>query len=132
MRAVNATISAESNGGACSKPYSDLVRLDQRTRLARRINGLRSIFIEALGGECGVAAVALVRIESAAHLKACAEIARSRYLSGDGAIDDVVRAENLAARAERALGIGKKAANGPSPPDLATYLATKRAETAAA
>src|SRR6185503_16696030 len=76
---------------------SNLLELDGRTKLAKRIGELRGAFIEAPGGREALTPVVLTRIDRAAHLCACAQVARSHYLAGVGTMDDVVRAENVAA-----------------------------------
>ena len=53
----------------------------------------------------------------AAELTTAAEVARGKLLSGIGDADQVVKLENMAARAVRALGIGRK--RKPAGPTLA-------------
>jgi hypothetical protein len=128
MPATAASISAKSVGD--SKPSaSNLVRLDNRTRLARRINELRGNYL-ALGGERAVTPVVLTRIESAPHLIACAETARDRYLGGNGDLDSVCVWKTLPLALSAPWILGKKVA-APAQ-DLLEYLASKRTEGAAA
>jgi hypothetical protein len=81
-----------------------LTHVDKRTRLGRRIEELRRIFTEALGG--GLSAAKLLRLDAAAQLQAIAEVARGDFMrDAKGSLDDIVRAERKADQAVRALGI---------------------------
>jgi len=103
---------------------SNLVRLDGRTRVARRVAALRRVFGDAVGI---VTPVVAVRINDAAHLQAIAERSRERFLADDAGVsaDDLVRLERKAEAAVKALGIGR--AVKPQGPTLAEYLRAKGA-----
>jgi hypothetical protein len=66
-----------------------------------------------------------LRVERAAELTVIAELTRAAAMRGEASPDDVVRAENLAGRAERALRISDQ----PKPADpireVHAYLAGK-------
>lgn len=105
------TISADSIAAPrASKSRIPLGAVDGRSRIGRRIAELREIFtaavIEAYGNP--VTALMLSRIETAAVMAACAAAGRERFLRGQLSPDDLVRLENRAARAERALGLGQE------------------------
>jgi hypothetical protein len=102
--------------------------LDGRTVAARRARKLADGFQNELGGTS--TATQRLAIERAAVLVALAEDAKARRLVGDPTVslDDVVRIDNAAARAVRALGI--KAAGAPNPPTLADHLRQRAAERA--
>jgi hypothetical protein len=90
--------------------------LDQRTRVARRINELVAIYSEALGGN--LSPMQTQRVDEAASLQAVSELVREKYLGGGNiAPDDVVRAARVAGLAVKRLGIkpGEKAAPSPLP-----------------
>lgn len=75
------------------------------------------MFSDALGGAAALSPVMAAKVETAAELKVVAEVARACFLAGaDVNPVDLVRTENQAARAERALGIGhqKSAERRPS------------------
>lgn len=93
-----------------------LVQVDRRTALGRRIAEIARNYVDALGGEASLSAVMLERIATAAEMAAAAELARQRFLAGDGTIsaDDLVRMQNLSARAETRLGIRVEP---PKPPE---------------
>jgi hypothetical protein len=94
--------------------------LDGRTIAARRARELAQGF----QAELGVALTATQRlaVERAAVLVALAEDTKARRLAGDIGIslDDVVRVDNAAARAVKALGIKPGAA--PKPPSIHEYV----------
>jgi hypothetical protein len=102
--------------------------LDGRTIAARRARELARGFAAELGGS--VTASQRLAIERAAALVALAEDARARRLAGDTAVslEDIVRTDNAAARAVKALG--KSGAQIPAPPTPAECLARRAAERA--
>jgi hypothetical protein len=83
--------------------------LDGRTTAAKRARGLAEAFKAELGGT--ITASVRMAIERAAQLVALSEDARVRRLAGDPNItlDDLVRIDNAAVRAVRALGIKPRA-----------------------
>lgn len=92
---------------ATNKPLS---RVDQSTAIGRRIADLFRSYVRAMNaGGCIAEADAL----RAAELVAGAEQARVQLLAGKGDADQVVRLENLAARAVKKLGIDPRSAAKP-------------------
>jgi hypothetical protein len=78
--------------------------IDGRTRTARRIRELAASFLAALGS--GLSPELGERCERAAQLVALAEDVRRKALTGRSvSLDDVIRVENAADRARRALGL---------------------------
>lgn len=98
-----------------------LESLDGRTVAARRARELATCFETELGGN--VTASQRIAVERAAALVAIAEDARARRLAGepDVSLEDLVRIDNAAARAVKALGI--KAA-APKVPSIREYIAS--------
>jgi hypothetical protein len=94
------------------------VRADGRTPQGRRIRDLYRDYSNALGKPAESAIQAAVL--AAAELMVAAEAARAALLAGAGDIEQVVRLENLAARAVRRLGIRPGAA--PKPPSIRDYV----------
>ena len=96
---------------------------DKRTRAWRRRQALVAIFTAAVATP--ITEPMRLKIDTAAELAAIAEHARADYLAGKGVVtlDDLVRVENQAAKAERALGIGRTPK--PHGPSLAEYLASR-------
>jgi hypothetical protein len=94
-----------------------LADLDGRTRFVKRARALAREFTAALGGN--PAAHEWIMIRSASELVAISEQTRAALLAGKGTVtlNDVVRSENAAARAIRALNIPASAAK-PSAPSL--------------
>jgi hypothetical protein len=88
--------------------------LDGRTIAARRARELANGFATELGGT--ITASHRLAIERAAALVSLAEDAQARRLAGEPGIslEDVVRVDNAAARAVKALGIKP----GPGPKSL--------------
>ncbi|MGX5803494.1 hypothetical protein ACWGS9_19915 [Bradyrhizobium sp. Arg314] len=103
-----------SRGRRPGEPMAALF-LDRRTSEWTRRAELIALFTKALGGP--VAPLLASRIEKAAELAVVAERTRARLLAGEAGItvDDVVRAERVAALAERALNIGKAPPSKPRP-----------------
>jgi hypothetical protein len=97
-------------------------RLDGRTVAARRARELAKGFEAELGGT--ITTSQRFAIERAAALVALAEDAKARRLAGDAAItlEDVVRVDNSAARAVKALGI--KPGVAPKPPSIHEFMAS--------
>jgi hypothetical protein len=102
------------------------VRADGRTPQGRRLRDLFRSFQVAAGNPSDPASVA--SILAAAELTVAAEEARAALLAGSGDIEQVVRLENLAARAVRRLGV--KPGVAPKAPTLAEHLARRAAERA--
>jgi hypothetical protein len=74
----------------------------------RRVRDLFGSYLSALGNPADAATQALIL--AASELVVGAEKARADLLAGRGDVDQVVRLENLSARALRRLGLGKPAA----------------------
>jgi hypothetical protein len=91
---------------------------DGRSLMGRRIAELERIYADALGGV--LSPVQGEQCRQAAQLVALAELERARLAEGNGSINDVVRAQNLADRAVRRLGI--KLAEAAKPSRLAQIL----------
>jgi hypothetical protein len=106
-------------------PFSGLAR---NTAGGRRIADLLRAFLKAMSDPDDV--VLQANALRAAERTVAAESARGRLLAGDGDSDAVVRLENMAARAVKALGIDRK--RGPAGPTLAQYLASLPADDGAA
>jgi hypothetical protein len=100
-----------------------LDHLDYRTCASRRARELVEAFRAELGG--AVSVTQRLAIERASALMALAEDTKARRLAGadDVSLEDLVRIDNAAARAVKALGIGKAA--GAKPPSLADYIAAR-------
>jgi hypothetical protein len=127
-RTIAATPPQTSRSRMTNRPLAG--RANGNTREGRRLRDLFRSYLGALGNPCDPATQAAVL--SAAELTVAAEAARARLLAdGRGAdIDQVVRLENLAARALKRLAI--KPSAGPKPPSLAEHLANRAAERAGA
>lgn len=115
-----------SRGRKRGEPLAALL-LDRRTSEWARRAELIELFSKAIGGS--VTPLQSSRIEKAAELAVVAERTRARLLAGETGIsvDDVVRAERVAALAEKQLALGK--ASLPSKPR--TSLREKLAQEAA-
>jgi hypothetical protein len=98
-----------------------LTRIDQRSRLGKRIRELTILFAGALGGE--LSPFRKLKIEQAAQLSAIAELARGDHMRGKPT-GDIVRLERAAAAAVRSLG---ELEAKPKQPTLAEVLAQPRA-----
>jgi hypothetical protein len=129
MLANRAEIPAKSPPLPCGKQRLRTIEsLDGRTIAARRARELAQAFQAEFGGT--VSATQRFAIERAAALVALAEDAKARRLAGEMAVslEDIVRTDNAAARAVKALG--KPGAAIPAPPTPAEYLARRAAERA--
>jgi hypothetical protein len=103
--------------------------LDGRTRLQRRIRALRDSYLVAIGE---MASPELrERCERAAQLVAIAEDARRKALAGGFSLDGLVRIENIADRAVRALGLDRRREPASRRPGINEYLAARQARTTA-
>ena len=84
-----------------------MVRLDSRSKLARRIAELRTIFADEISHSSNITPIVAVWIEDAATLKALAEQARERFAMGRGVTaDDLVGLERKASHAQKLLPLG--------------------------
>jgi hypothetical protein len=103
--------------------YRKHTDIDGRTRSGRRARELARQFEAALGDN--LTDGQRLAVARAATLTAIAEDRRTRALAGEPVLlDDLVRVENLASRAVKALGLPPSAAGKPAEtPDLRTYLA---------
>jgi hypothetical protein len=113
--------------GLRPKPHlRTLESLDGRTVGARRAHELAAGFEAEVGGN--VTASQRAAIERAACLLAVAEDVRARRLAGESSVslEDLVRIDNAAMRAVKALGL--KPGAPPTPPTPAEYLARRAAE----
>jgi hypothetical protein len=88
-----------------------------------RIAGL----VDEAGGRNGLTASQMRAISRAAELSVLADHARKRALQGQETIEQVVRAENLAARALRGLSLTKPQ---PARRTLRDHIAAKTGEAA--
>jgi hypothetical protein len=104
---------------------SGTVRLDGRTRQAKRLKALIDTYADALGGWSNLDQVKRRQVEQAATLTMIAEMAQERFLQGSelATAEDLVRCVNAA---DRAVARIKPAA--PKGPSLDEYLAGKRSE----
>jgi hypothetical protein len=98
-----------------------LTRIDQRSRLGKRIRELTILFSGALGVD--PSPFRKLKIERAAQLSALAELARGDHMRGKP-MGDIVRLERAAASAVRALG---ELEAKPRAPTLAQVLSQPRA-----
>jgi len=95
--------------------------IDGRSPLGRRIRDLFKAFRSRLDA-AAVDDVTAAKIKTAAETRAIAEEARAMFLRGETvSLEDIVRLENQAARAERALGLGS--VNGNSSADTGSPVA---------
>jgi hypothetical protein len=109
---------------------SGIAGLDGRTVNARRVRDLAVTYTAAVGGTAAVDAMQRELILKAAQLNVAAEDMRRRSLKGEAVdIASLVKLENLAGRAVRALNLGAKR-KAPTQ-DLHSYLASKAAGRAA-
>ena len=106
----------ESAVSVPSRSRLDRRRYDGRSSLAVRVRVLAKVYTERLGGAASDPAVA-ASIRRCAELEAIAEQLRADAIR-TGNLDPfaMARAENLAARAKRALGLDKPPAEPPLPP----------------
>jgi len=101
------------------------VRIDGRTITARRIRELTAQYLTALGD---VSPDQRERCERAAQLVALAEDVRRKALAGRSvSLEDVIRVENAADRARRAIGLPDGNAE-PEPVTIADYLRERAAK----
>ena len=98
-----------------------LTKIDQRSRLGKRIRELTTLFAGALGGD--QSPFRKLKIEQAAQLSAIAELARGDHMRGRPT-GDLVRLERAAASAVRAMGDLEPK---PRPPTLAEVLRQSQA-----
>ena len=100
--------------------------IDGRTRSGRRARELARQFERALGND--LTDGQRLAIARAATLTAIAEDRRTRALAGEPVLlDDLVRIENLASRAVKALGLDRKR-EPTAQLDLKSYLAGLKTE----
>src|SRR5215475_16071665 len=89
--------------------------IDQRSAVGRRLKDLADAYAEALGGWPKLSDAQAAAVRRAAEMVALAEQARHEALrNGVGDPDRLVRLENLAARAVKALSLDRK--REPEPP----------------
>jgi hypothetical protein len=96
-------------------------RADGRTPQGRRIRDLFRAYSNSMGtpSDPGTQAAIL----AAAELVVAAECARAKVLGDGGDVEQLIRLENLAARATRRLGVKPNSTS--KPPTLAEHLAQK-------
>ncbi len=116
-RAATAATPAASRAKVTNDPIR--ARASGNSRQGRRLRDLYAAYMVALGHPAGPTTHAAVL--AACELLVAAENARAALLAGDGDVDQVVRLENLAARAVRRLGLRPTNAKPPAP-TLADYL----------
>jgi hypothetical protein len=101
------------------------VRVDGRSKAAKRVKALAAGYTARLGG--GADAATLAAVQKAAELGALAEELRGKALRGEGAaLSEVLKLEGVADRAVRALGLDRK--RTPVARTLASYLAARNTE----
>jgi hypothetical protein len=105
-------------------------RFSLNTAEGRRARDLFEAFVALMGNPTEM--ILLSQALTAAELVAAAEMARAALLAGTGDIDQVIRLENLSARATRKLRLPSAAAAPAAAPSLAQYIATRAAATPAA
>jgi hypothetical protein len=105
-----------------------LSRNSQATAAGRRVADLFRSFLRAMADRGCIAQADALR---AAELTVAAEDARARLLAGAGDADELVRIENLAARAVRKLGLDQQRAAKPKK-TLADHLRQKATATGSA
>jgi hypothetical protein len=114
---------AERPRSICSKSTNDprfVHGVDGRSKLMRRRRDLIALFVAELGGD--VSAAGMLEVIRAADATAIAENYRARALRGEAIVlDDLVRLENAAARAVKALGNKRQPRDGG--PTLAEIIA---------
>lgn len=88
-----------------------IVRAPGNTARGKRLRDLFSAFLTTMGAPTDV--VAQANALAAAELIVAGEEARARLLAGTGNVDEVVRIENLAARAAKRLDVGRKREHKP-------------------
>src|SRR5262249_20798707 len=92
--------------------------IDARTAVGRRLKDLADAYAEALGGWPKLNDTQAAAVRRAAEMVALAEQARAEALRNGGIgvneADQLIRLENLAARAVKALGLDRK--REPEPP----------------
>lgn len=103
---------------ATNRPLSGV---NQSSKIGRRIADLFRSYVRAMSERGCIAEADALR---AAELVAGAEQARSQLLAGKGDADQVVRLENLAARAVKKLWIERQASIKPKK-TLADYVPSK-------
>lgn len=125
MPAISPKVPPSTPSNAPRHGWSLPVRiLDRRSREWKR----RAEIIETLAAQFDASQVTdglRRQIEAAAELLTIAELARARYLAGEGvSLDDVVRVERAAGLAEKRLAQHRQK---PAKPNLSAYLAAKAA-----
>jgi hypothetical protein len=96
-------------------------RADGRTPQGRRIRDLFRAYSNAMGTPSDPATQAAIL--AAAELVVAAECARAKVLADGGDVEQLIRLENLAARATRRLGVKPNSTSKPQ--TLAEHLAQK-------
>jgi hypothetical protein len=99
-------------------------RADGRTPQGRRIRDLFRAFSSGMGSPSDPATQAAIL--AAAELVVAAERARAKVLDDGGDVEQLIRLENLAARATRRLGMKPNCQQ--RPPSLSEHLARRAQE----
>jgi hypothetical protein len=99
-------------------------RADGRTPQGRRIRDLFRAYSTAMGAPSDPGTQAAIL--AAAELVVAAECARAKLLADGGDVEQLIRLENLAARATRRLGL--KPESQSRPPSLTEHLARRARE----
>jgi len=103
-----------------------IARIDGRSRIALRVKAKVAGYAARLGG--GADAVTLASYQKAAELAVVAEDLRAKQLRGEPVdLGEMAKAQGLADRAERALGLDRKRQPAPALP-LREQLALEAAE----
>jgi hypothetical protein len=126
------TTKASTNRAAMTN--DPLVRADGRRPQGRRLRDLYRSYLASLGNPVDTGTGTQAAILTASELVVAAEAARTTLLAGEGDVDQVVRLENLAARALRRLGgdlRGTEASargDGAEPPNGRDHFVRERAQ----
>lgn len=106
--------------------------VDRRSREWKRRVELVEAYVAAFGGPDAVDDVLASKIEMTAEMRVIAELSRAKFLADTGGVslEDIVRLENQAARAERALALPKRTGHttAPTPADDALVALVRRME----
>jgi hypothetical protein len=129
--ALDRTAPAVTPAASRAKVTNDPIRAraSGNSRQGRRLRDLYAAYMVALGHPAGPTTHAAVL--AACELLVAAENARAALLAGNGDVDQVVRLENLAARAVRRLGIKPGGNQAPYIPLRDRLMAEIEAEAAA-
>jgi hypothetical protein len=116
---MEATLIAGQTAANSGPTRRRIARIDQRTKPALQVKAKVAAYTARLGGTAD--AVLLAACHKAAELAVIAEGLRAKQLRGDSVdLSEMAKAQGLADRAERALGLDRK--REPAGGTLADYL----------